>query len=90
MVEELYHGDQGEGTLSIKALWEPESLIRYKGEGESGTPPKPTSSPSPSSNAIEHSSHGKKNSKNSSHSHDFPLLKLDVKFDFLFMIKSGM
>jgi hypothetical protein len=31
----------------------------------------------------EHSSHNrKKHSKKSSHSHDLPLLKLDVKFDF--------
>jgi hypothetical protein len=36
-----------------------------------------------SSDESEHSSHKrKKHSKKSSHSHDFPLLKLDVKFDF--------
>jgi hypothetical protein len=52
--------------------------IKDEGGGEGGGPSKP-SSPS-SSSTSEHSSHKKKATNKSSHPHNFPLLKLDVKF----------
>ena len=82
MVEELYHRAQGEGESLVKVNEEVESSARAEGEGEGGEPLKTPSSPSSSSGASEHSSHKKKHSKKSSHSRDFPLLKLDVKFYF--------
>jgi hypothetical protein len=81
MVEEMYEDRKkakGEST-SVKT-----EAVKEEGEGEEPPePPSPPSSSSSSSDESEHSSHKrKKHSKKSSHSHDFPLLKLDVKFDF--------
>jgi hypothetical protein len=85
MVEELYHKAQGGAETSIQV----------EGEGGCEGPPYPPS-PSPSSSSSssssfssfdesEHSSHKKNPSKKPSHSHDLPLLKLYIKFDFLIL-----
>ena len=50
--------------------------MRVEGARGGGDPLDPPSPLSHSSNASEHSS------KKTSHSHDLPLLKLDVKFEF--------
>ena len=77
MVEEMY-----EDWKKVPQIVE--SLVRVEGERVGGVPPEPLSSPSSSSYSSEHSSHRKRHFKKSSHSHarDFPLLKLDIKFDF--------
>jgi hypothetical protein len=53
---------------------------KFEGEGGGGDPPKTPPSPSSSSSSLSGSSSFKKHSKKTSF--DFPLLKLDVKFDF--------
>jgi hypothetical protein len=71
MVEEMY-----EGRKKAKEEDTLENVELVKGEGGG-----PSETPSPSSSsASEHSSHKKKATKKSSHAHNFPLLKLDVKF----------
>jgi hypothetical protein len=60
------------------------SSVKYEWGDEGGGPSKPSSpssSSSSSSGARKHSSHKKNPSKKSSHARDFPLLKLDVKFE---------
>jgi hypothetical protein len=62
-----------------------EYLVKVEGGGEGGGPKEPSSPSSSSSStngASEHYSH-KKSTKKSSHAHNFPLLKLDVKFELL-------
>lgn len=73
MVEELYN------WAWEKFPKEEESLVRDEGEGVGGDHLEPPSSPSSSLSESEHSSYKKK----SPHFNDFPLLKLDVKFDLL-------
>jgi hypothetical protein len=61
-----------------------ESSVKDEGGGEVGGPSKPSSpssASSSSSGASKNYSHKKKPSNKSSHNHDFPLLKLDVKFE---------
>jgi hypothetical protein len=71
--------------LHCKSQGGDETLVKYEGEGGGEKPPDPPSSPSSSSSSSsddrKNSTHKKKPSKKYSHSHDFPLLKLDVKFD---------
>jgi hypothetical protein len=58
-------------------------LVKVEGGCEGGGPSKPSSplfSSSSTNQESEHSSH-KKASKKSSHAHNLPLLKLDVKFE---------
>jgi hypothetical protein len=67
-----------------------ESSVKGEGKGEGGGPSEPSSPSSSSSSssstngASENSCHKKNPSKkySFSHSYDFPLLKLDVKFEF--------
>jgi len=73
MVEEMYEGRK-------KAKEEDTSEKDEPIKDEGGGPSRP-SSPS-SSSTSEHSSHKKKAAKNSSHAHNFHLLKLDFKFKF--------
>lgn len=56
--------------------------MRDEGEGVGGDPPNPPLAPSFSLSESEHSSPKKKSSKKYLHSKYFPLLKLDVKFNF--------
>jgi hypothetical protein len=73
MVEEMY-----EGRKKVKEEDKPEKVEPVKDEGGGG----PSEPPSPYSlSASEHSSHNKKSTKKTFNSHNFPLSKLDVKFE---------